>query len=213
MRLICDSLCLRSRRLRRTTPTDFAAAAAEPLPAHVRCWLQASPGVPVVYVALGTLAVLPPALIAALHEGMAASRRFRFLWVFPASQAGLLPQGSRAAADTQAWLAAHGSDTRGSDDCRAEAAPPPPAAGSVLLSDWLPQVAALSHASVAAFLTHGGMNGVAEATFAHTPLLCMPFFSDQPDNCVHAEVGGRGEGTQRRLSYALLPPRRTWATP
>ncbi len=34
------------------------------------------------------------------------------------------------------------------------------------------------------------MNGVAEATYAHTPLLCVPLFSDQPDNCAHAADAG-----------------------
>ena len=153
---------------------------------------QAAPGVPVVYVALGTLAVLPHALIAALHDGMARNSRFRFLWVFPDTQAGLLPPESMALADSMAWKRALNSSSAESCPSLDSSDAPvlrPLGAGSILLSHWLPQVAVLSHVMVSAFLTHGGMNSIAEATFAHVPMLCMPFFSDQPDNCVHAEVG------------------------
>ena len=92
--------------------------------------------------------MLPPALVRVLHEGMAASRRFRFLWVFPAAQAGLLPPdgGARTVTDTQAWQAAYG-DSRATADGETTACsgsgsgdPSVPAAGSILLSDWLPQV-------------------------------------------------------------------------
>jgi hypothetical protein len=74
----------------------------------------------------------------------------------------------------------------------------------------------------AAFFTHGGMNSVAEATFAHVPMLCMPFFSDQPDNCVHAEVSAAsstGRGTALAVSPASSTGRGTalavslWACP
>lgn len=126
---------------------------------------QAAPSVPVVYVALGTLAVLPPALVRLLHEGMAASRRFRFLWVFPAAQTGLLPpdSGGRTVAETRAWQAAYNDSTAAaaagamaSSDGEAMACsgsghggPSPPAAGSILLSDWLPQVMMMRAAKAA----------------------------------------------------------------
>lgn len=66
------------------------------------------------------------------------------------------------------------------------------APGNVLLVEWAPQVAVLSHPSVSLFVTHGGMNGVAEGTFAKTPMLCMPLFSDQPDNCMRLQDRGMG---------------------
>ncbi|RYG51227.1 hypothetical protein EON66_10990, partial [archaeon] len=37
-------------------------------------------------------------------------------------------------------------------------------------------------------MTHGGMNGVAEGTYARTPMACLPLFSDQPDNCQRIQV-------------------------
>lgn len=40
-----------------------------------------------------------------------------------------------------------------------------------------------TRAQVVVFLTHAGMNGVGEGTASGTPMLCLPLFSDQPDNC------------------------------
>jgi hypothetical protein len=77
----------------------------------------------------------------------------------PSSQAPLLPADSTAAADTAAWqryaaeLAASRNDTDAfntSGSC-SSALPQPatPGPGAVLLSDWLPQTAALLHPAVA----------------------------------------------------------------
>ena len=76
--------------------------------------------------------------------------------------------------------------------------PPPTSPGSVLIVDWAPQLSVLLHPSVAAFVTHGGMNEIAEGTYARLPLVCMPLFSDQPDNC--ARVADRGLGVVLRLA-------------
>jgi hypothetical protein len=167
--------------------TDFAAEAARPLPPAVAAALDAAGVGRVVYVAMGSLSVLPPAwlhslaaaVVRVLEEGEAAAGEraaddggggggggalLRVLWVVPAAQRGALPRSvARFVAD-----------------------------GSLLLADWLPQTAALAHPSVGAFVTHGGMNSVGEATFARAPMLCVPLFSDQPDNC--ARVADRGLG-------------------
>ena len=177
--------------------TDFAAEAARALPPEVMAWLEAPGGRPIVYAALGTLSVLPGGWLAGLAaaisaaageggdgdgDGDGAHSPVRFLWVVPAAQqAGLLPAGLAAA--SAAWHAG------------ARGAPPP-----VLLVDWLPQVAALRHPAVRAFLTHGGMNSLGEALFARRPMLCAPLFSDQPDNC--ARVAERGLGVQLALGAA-----------
>jgi UDP:flavonoid glycosyltransferase YjiC (YdhE family) len=42
------------------------------------------------------------------------------------------------------------------------------------------------------------MNGVAEGTFAGTPMLCLPLFSDQPDNCQRMQVSPGGTIVQTR---------------
>jgi hypothetical protein len=62
--------------------------------------------------------------------------------------------------------------------------------GSLLLTGWVPQVPLLLHINTRVFITHGGMNGIAEGLFARLPLYCLPLFSDQPDNCAHAQDKG-----------------------
>lgn len=176
--------------------TDFEAAASRPLPAHVAAWLDAS-DVPVVYVALGTLGVVSAdhgrGMLSVLAAAARSSRHFRFLWSVPAAQRSNLPNElvARSAA-AEEYFAAHNKDSESTDD-----SPPNSSAGaqfaspgSVLLVSWVPQVAALVHDRTAVFLTHGGMNSIGDGTYAQTPMLCMPLFSDQPDNCQHAADHG-----------------------
>jgi hypothetical protein len=185
--------------------TDYHADAAKPLPPPVAAWLAAAPDVPVVLVAMGTLSVLPHWWLASLADAVAGTAataaataaaaaqpqqalHARFLWVVPAAQQALLPPAVRAHSDAW-WAAAAAASGEPGDG----AAPLPfVAAGAVLLADWLPQTAALAQPVVGAFVTHGGMNGVGEGTWARVPLLCVPLFSDQPDNC--ARIADRGLG-------------------
>lgn len=67
-----------------------------------------------------------------------------------------------------------------------------------LVLPFVPQVATLFHKAVQVFVTHGGMNGVAEGIAAGVPMVCIPFFNDQLDNC--QRVASHGMGT--RLDYA-----------
>ncbi len=66
----------------------------------------------------------------------------------------------------------------------------------MFLVPWAPQLAVLLHPAVAVFATHGGMNGMAEGTYARLPLLCIPLFADQPDNCAHAADKGYAAALQ-----------------
>lgn len=75
---------------------------------------------------------------------------------------------------------------------------PPTSPGTVLIVDWAPQLSVLLHPAVSAFVTHGGMNGIAEGTYARIPFVCLPLFSDQPDNC--ARVVDHGLGLMLRLA-------------
>lgn len=169
--------------------TDFAHDAAEPLADELARWLALPDSAPVVYVGLGTLSVLPPATLAAFSTAMTSSQCCRFVWAVPAAQQEALPTGSTAC--SEAWRA-------GGHAAAAAAAAP----GCLLLVKWAPQLAVLSHGAVAAFWTHGGMNGVAEGSYARTPMLCSPLFSDQPDNC--QRLADRGMGL--RLNPAALTP-------
>lgn len=48
---------------------------------------------------------------------------------------------------------------------------------NVLPSDWLPQREILRHPKLKAFVSHGGLNSIQEATYYGVPLIVMPLFA------------------------------------
>ncbi|KAJ1696242.1 hypothetical protein LUZ63_004754 [Rhynchospora breviuscula] len=52
-----------------------------------------------------------------------------------------------------------------------------------VLASWCPQEKVLSHPSVAVFLTHSGWNSTLESICCGVPMICWPFFAEQPTNC------------------------------
>lgn len=68
---------------------------------------------------------------------------------------------------------------------------------NVVISSWLPQASILAHPNLKAFVTHGGLLSLTEASSAGIPLVVIPIFGDQYQNA--AAVVGRGQGV--RLDY------------
>jgi glucuronosyltransferase len=76
---------------------------------------------------------------------------------------------------------------------------------NVLMKKWIPQPAILAHKKTVAFITHCGYNGLQEAIFTTTPMICIPLFGDQPRNAKLVEHKNLGTYfSKMRLSGELL---------
>ena len=120
-------------------------------------WLDTQPPGSVVYVNFGSITVMSPAQLSEFAWGLAGSGR-PFLWVIRpdlvSGENAMLPE--EFVTDTK---------ERG------------------VLASWCPQELVLSHPSVGLFLTHCGWNSTLESICAGVPMLCWPFFAEQPTNC------------------------------
>ncbi|KAH7834144.1 hypothetical protein Vadar_013113 [Vaccinium darrowii] len=52
-----------------------------------------------------------------------------------------------------------------------------------MLANWCSQEKILKHAATAGFLTHSGWNSTIESVCDGIPVICWPFFAEQPTNC------------------------------
>ncbi|XBH73636.1 hypothetical protein VPH35_100711 [Triticum aestivum] len=142
-------------------PPDIGVANRGVRPDMFR-WLDDHPPKSVIYVALGSEA---PVTLKNLHElalGLELAG-VRFLWALRSPGA---PSDSGTGVDDHGVLPDGFEErTRGR---------------SMVETGWVPQVKALAHGAVAAFLTHCGWGSTVESfAFGH-PLVMLPFVLDQP---------------------------------
>jgi len=191
---------------------EFTRDAKETLSKHIENWMNADTTVPVVYVGLGTLSVLPLALIEKLLIAFSTSTQARFIWagiqdtsLFSKDVVDKSNRAHCACRDANEHNKVKNNDELTPLDIlcdnlltndkekhtfRLTTCISTAHSGSLLLTGWVPQVPLLLHNNTRVFITHGGMNGIAEGLFARLPLYCLPLFSDQPDNCAHAQDKG-----------------------
>ncbi|CAL5083009.1 unnamed protein product [Urochloa decumbens] len=120
-------------------------------------WLDGQADRSVVYISLGSLAVISHEQFTEFLFGLVAAG-YPFLWTLRSDMLG----ASQDAALREA-LAAFGEDR-------------------ALVVAWAPQRDVLRHRAVGSFLTHAGWNSVIEGVAEGVPMVCWPFFGDQQIN-------------------------------
>ncbi|CAN6205399.1 unnamed protein product [Urochloa humidicola] len=123
-------------------------------------WLDGQEDKSVVYVSLGSLAVISHEQFTEFLSGLVAAG-YPFLWVLRPNMVGVsqdvvLQEVARA--------------TTGDSGKHAR------------IVAWAPQRDVLRHRAVRCFLTHAGWNSTLEAVVEGMPMVCWPFFTDQQIN-------------------------------
>ncbi|KAL9276660.1 hypothetical protein ACSQ67_025797 [Phaseolus vulgaris] len=132
-------------------------------------WLDSQPSQSVVFLSFGSMGRFSRTQIREIAKGLEKSEQ-RFLWVVrsefekgdsgePPSLDELLPEGFLERTKEK----------------------------GMVVRDWAPQAAILSHESVGGFVTHCGWNSVLEAVWEGVPMVAWPLYAEQKLNKVVLE--------------------------
>ena len=141
---------------------------------ELRQWLNESEreGVPVIYMALGSLASLPE------------SEQSTFQQAFSSCLALPLSAGSNRSSSGPHFRVVWQTNKPLTDAVRA-ALP-----ATVREEKWVAQPAVLAHPAVVLFVSHVGSGSIQESVAVGLPLLAVPFFGDQPGNAMRLQDAG-----------------------
>lgn len=120
-------------------------------------WLDNRKPSSVVYVNFGSITILTPGQLLEFANGLAASGH-AFLWII---------RPDLVSEESSVLISEFREKTRDRG----------------YLTSWCCQEEVLAHPSVGCFLTHAGWNSVLESIENGIPMLCWPFFAEQPTNC------------------------------
>ncbi|KAK4493407.1 hypothetical protein RD792_017692 [Penstemon davidsonii] len=124
-------------------------------------WLDSQPTKSVIYVSIGSLAVMTKEQFLEIWYGLVNSGS-KFLWVRrPGSVSGFELEFEF---DEIPLELAQGTKERGK------------------IVNWAPQEEVLAHSGVGCFLTHSGWNSTLESLVEGKPMICWPYFVDQQVN-------------------------------
>ncbi|XP_020582486.1 7-deoxyloganetin glucosyltransferase-like [Phalaenopsis equestris] len=123
-------------------------------------WLDSKPPESVVYVNFGSITVMTNEQLIEFAWGLANSH-YNFLWVIRPD----LVKGESAVLPPEFM---EETKERG------------------LMASWCVQEEVLTHPAVGVFLTHSGWNSTLESLWGGVPMICWPFFGEQPTNRKYA---------------------------
>lgn len=128
-------------------------------------WLDAQPQKSVLFVSIGSLAVMTKDQLMEIWCGLINSKT-RFLWV---RRADSIIKSNNEEADQSQYSEVPSEVIEGIKD-----------RGCIVR--WAPQEEVLAHKAIGGFLTHSGWNSTLESIVAGVPMICWPFFVDQQVN-------------------------------
>ncbi|KGN54639.1 zeatin O-glucosyltransferase [Cucumis sativus] len=130
-------------------------------------WLDQQEANSVVYVSFGTTTALEDEQIAEIARGLERSEQ-KFIWVLRDADKGDIFNGEVRKSELP-----EGFEKRVKTEGK-----------GLVVRDWAPQLAILSHGSTGGFVSHCGWNSCMEAITMGVPMVAWPMHSDQPRNSV-----------------------------